>query len=315
MSTALVDAHPLFSIVTPCLNRAQFIAEAIESVLRQGIPQFEHIIVDGGSTDGTLDILRRYPHLCVISEADQGIYDALNKGIRMARGEVIGHLNSDDLFEDGALSEVAHAFARDSMLDAVYGGASYFDVGADGARRVLAEYLNPSEIRLSLARVMLGVPIINARFFRKRVYDRLGLYDASYRFAADREFLLRVMAAGLPALHLARRAYWYRHHPGSLTIRDASPHLHAILAEHLRLTESYLCRDGVSPDWQQTGRAWHRREAAEGILHSVREGRFLTGVGYGCRGLRCDPWWPLALAGLLLSRLAGWISRRWHGRL
>lgn len=312
MSVAPVDAPPLISIVTPCLNRAQFIAEAVESVLRQGDARIEHIVVDGGSTDGTQDILRGYPHLRVISESDRGVYDALNKGIRLAQGEVIGHLNSDDLYEDGVLSEVARRFAGDPALDALYGGASYFAVGADGARRIVADYVTPSDIALSLSQVLLGIPIINARFFRRRVYGRVGLYDASYRLAADREFLLRVMAAELQAAHLAHRVYWYRQHPGSLTIRMGSPHLHTIFTEHLRLAESFLRRDGVSSEMRTACRSLHRRDATEGVILSVREGRLLKAVRYGCRGWRGDRAWPVALPALILPRLAGWLFRRWY---
>ena len=83
----------------PCLNRVNLIREAIESVLAQDYPNFEHIVIDGGSTDGTLDVLREYRHLKLISEPDNGLYDAVNKGIRLAQGELIGWLNSDDVYD------------------------------------------------------------------------------------------------------------------------------------------------------------------------------------------------------------------------
>ena len=84
-----------FSIITPCLNARSFIAEAIESVLAQQIPDVEHIIMDGGSTDGTLEILKKYPHLVVVSGPDHGMYDAINQGIGISNGEWIGLLNAD----------------------------------------------------------------------------------------------------------------------------------------------------------------------------------------------------------------------------
>ena len=98
---------PTITTITPSLNRAKFIDEAIKSVLNQDYPHVEHIIIDGGSTDGTLDVLALYPNLKVISEPDQGIYDAINKGIRMAKGDIIGILNSDDYYEPNFFSELA----------------------------------------------------------------------------------------------------------------------------------------------------------------------------------------------------------------
>src|SRR5689334_8323683 len=95
---------PLLSIITPCLNRSTYIADAVESVLKQDYHNFEHVIMDGGSTDPTLSILGRYPHLQVFSEKDQGMYHALNKGIAKVRGEVIALLNSDDVYEPGIFS-------------------------------------------------------------------------------------------------------------------------------------------------------------------------------------------------------------------
>jgi glycosyltransferase involved in cell wall biosynthesis len=314
MSFGSFDGYPHLSIVTPCVNRVGFIAEAVESVLRQDYPCFEHIVVDGGSTDGTLDVLGKYGHLRVVSESDRGVYDALNKGIRMARGEIIGHLNSDDLYEDGIFPEVARGFATNPELDAIYGGAGVFEDPPGGGRRTLAEYVIPADPAQSLRAITLGIPIINARFFRRRVYDGVGLYDDSYRIAADREFLLRVEAAGLRALHLPRRVYWYRQHSGSLTISEASPHRHEMLTEYLRIAEEHLDRAGVSADVKRLCRTWHRREAAEGIMLSLREKRFLGAMRYWLRGWRQDGWWPLAVLALVLPRAAGWLSRRWHGR-
>ncbi|MBE3118097.1 MAG: glycosyltransferase [Candidatus Atribacteria bacterium] len=106
----------LISIITPSLNRADMIVTAIESVLAQNYPYFEHIIIDGGSTDGTLNVLGKYPHLRLISELDRGMYDAINKGLALASGEIIGFLNTDDLFADDIFAKVAKKFDDDRIL-------------------------------------------------------------------------------------------------------------------------------------------------------------------------------------------------------
>ena len=100
-----------FSIITACLNRREFIGAAIESVLAQNYPEFEHWIIDGGSSDGTLEVLNRYPHLNVLSEPDRGVYDAWNKGIDRASGDVVSILNSDDVYATGALHSCARILA------------------------------------------------------------------------------------------------------------------------------------------------------------------------------------------------------------
>jgi glycosyltransferase involved in cell wall biosynthesis len=102
-----MERLPRISIVTPSLNQGDYIAETIESVISQGYPNLEHIVIDGGSTDGTLATLRRYPHLSVLSEPDRGHADAVNKGFRLASGDIWGYLNSDDTLLPGALHRVA----------------------------------------------------------------------------------------------------------------------------------------------------------------------------------------------------------------
>ena len=99
------------SVITACLNRKEFIGAAIESVLAQNYPHFEHWIIDGGSSDGTHEVLKRYPHLNVLSEPDRGVYDAWNKGIDRADGDVIAILNSDDMYAAGAFHKCAGLFA------------------------------------------------------------------------------------------------------------------------------------------------------------------------------------------------------------
>ena len=111
---------PKVSIITPSYNRAGMIETAIQSVLSQNYPEVEHIIMDGGSTDGTLEVLKKYPHLRVVSEPDQGMYDALNKGLNLAHGEIIGFLNTDDFYAPGVFAKIALQFSE-KTVDAVAG--------------------------------------------------------------------------------------------------------------------------------------------------------------------------------------------------
>ena len=204
--------NPRFSIITPCMNSAKFIRNAIDSVLAQNYPNYEHIIIDGGSTDGTLEILKEYPHLLFISEPDKNLYDAINKGIRLATGEIIGHLNSDDFYTEDVFGEIARLFQQYPDADLVCGKASVFeDDPKTNTRKIVAIY----EEHLSLESITLKPPIINGKFFRKCLYARFGLYNIDYPIVSDREFLLRIAVNDVKSIGCDKVVYNYRQHPES----------------------------------------------------------------------------------------------------
>src|SRR5258705_1815142 len=186
--------RPLISIVTPVLNRVDLVGAALDSVCRAEVVPTEHIVVDGGSTDGTLSLLRSRPGIHLVEAPGTGIYDALNLGLQAARGDIICQLNSDDLLSAGSLVSVAEAEARArTEADAIRGRALYFadDPGlAARARTLTAEFPVP----LRPADVALGAPAINALFIRRRLYDRVGYFDSRFRLASDRESLMRGFA-------------------------------------------------------------------------------------------------------------------------
>jgi len=263
--------QPLLSIVTPCLNRARFIEEAIQSVVEQDYPCVEHIVVDGGSSDGTLDILKKFPQLRVISEPDKNLYDALNKGVRASQGEIVGHLNSDDVYEKNIFAFVAEAFVKNPSAEAFYGAADIFDDG-DPQRRSIMAFREERFRELTFWNLTFGAMNINARFFRKSVYDRLGLYDIRYAIAADRDFLLRVSLANIPTLSTERILYHYRQHAGSLTInKPDNPFILKKAEENLFMCEEYLQRSDVPHELRIHLKRLHSKESLKAILwHSKR---------------------------------------------
>ena len=180
---------PKISVVTPSFNQAAFIEENIQSVLSQGYPNVEHIIVDGGSTDGTLEILRRYPHLRWVSEPDRGQTHALNKGFHMASGEVIGWVNSDDTYCPGALSTAVERFRNPSTM-VVCGDGYEIDRSGGVLRPMRSNRVSPERlIRYWKWDYEFCQP---AFFFRRSVFDVVGYLDESLYYAMDVEFFIRL---------------------------------------------------------------------------------------------------------------------------
>lgn len=181
------DRQPLVSIVTIVRNGARTIERTLRSVQSQEYPWIEYIVIDGGSTDGTLDIIRSWnDHIAVwVSEKDAGISDAFNKGIAFAHGDIVGILNSDDWYEPGAISAAVFSLTE-SGADITYGKLQYWQNG----RRT---YLVTSDASHLETGMTIGHPTV---FARRACYERLGLFRLDFRQAMDYEWLLRAKAGG-----------------------------------------------------------------------------------------------------------------------
>lgn len=184
----------LMSVVTPCYNSAETIVRTLESVEKQAYPDMEHVIIDGGSTDGTLDILREYSAqvsypVRITSEPDSGIYDAMNKGVRASGGELIGIINSDDWYEPGAFARIIDAYEKHKNSDdpgfIIYGAIRLYDGGKYRSMEFYHHDFLPDR--------MINHP---GCFVSKGVYDKTGLFDTSYRSSADYDWMKRAYDAG-----------------------------------------------------------------------------------------------------------------------
>jgi glycosyltransferase involved in cell wall biosynthesis len=181
------------SIITIVFNGEGTIAKAIESVLCQQDVEIEYIVIDGCSQDKTLEAIAPYQkqltHL--ISEKDEGIYDAMNKGIKLASGDVVGILNADDFYANPkVLSLVMHQFS-DSRVDAVYGDLVYFR--PENPDKIVRSYRSHQFHPAKLSRGL--IPAHPTLFLRKKVYERFGLFNSSYKIAGDFEFMIRIFKA------------------------------------------------------------------------------------------------------------------------
>ena len=193
---------PSISVITVVWNGVSTIRDCIESIRAQGLPA-EHIVIDGGSTDGTAGIVNKCSNAIAkfVSEPDEGIYDAMNKGIRMASGDVVGILNADDLYADGdVLSGVAKAF-EDPSVESCYGDLVYVDP-SDTGRVVRSWRAGPYRKDLFYRGWMPPHPTF---FVRRSVYEKFGLFNLSLGSAADYELMLRfLLRHGISTVYLPR---------------------------------------------------------------------------------------------------------------
>ncbi len=184
---------PKISVITPSYNQAGFIEETIQSVLDQGYPNLEYLVMDGGSEDGTVEILRKYEKcLQWTSGKDRGQSDALNKGFRQATGEILAFLNSDDRYEPGALRIVGDFFADHPDAHWVTGRCRVVDVRGHEIRKLVTTYKN-FWLWIRSLQVLKVIDYISqpATFWRRSVIDKVGLFDEDLRFSMDYDFSLR----------------------------------------------------------------------------------------------------------------------------
>jgi glycosyltransferase involved in cell wall biosynthesis len=229
-----IKYSPLVSIITVVLNSVQYLEACIESVLDQGYPHIEHVFVDGGSTDGTVDILSRYSakypeRIRFISEPDKGVSDADNKGLRMAKGEIIGLIGSDDTYEPGAIQVVVEFFRANPHAYFVFGDCNLIDEKGEIFRRA-----RPRDFNLKRAlNVICDVPGTST-FCKREVFEQIGQFsDAGVTAAADFDFVIR--AAKVFQIHRIEEVLSnFRYHKLSLS---------GSLWEHYKVTSRalYIC--------------------------------------------------------------------------
>ena len=278
-----------FSVITPCLNRADLLGATIESVLAQEYKDFEHWIIDGGSTDGTLELLKRYSHLRVVSEPDRGLYDAINKGIRLASGAIIVILNSDDLLVPGAFSISAQIFESAIGTMIVSAGSQIFRITPEGTEIEMHRYADPREYALSLRNVTIGIPNLNARFFRRKVFEQIGDFDLAYSIAADRDFLIRAAVRQLPDAPVGKVLYRYRWHPGSLTMSPAGDSLITGMRDGLRIITDSTNKFPLSSKDKAFLNQWGRQCQATEMMAYAVQGRAKEALQTFLEGVRRDP--------------------------
>lgn len=225
--------YPKISVVTPSYNQGCFIEETVKSILSQNYPNFEHLIIDGGSTDGTLDILKKYPHLTIVSEPDKGQAAAVNKGLCLATGEIIGWLNSDDTYYPGVFEKVAAIIAPDKGIFIVMGRSAYVDErGWPTGKEHPSMFLSHARV----VEIWKGYTIPQpAVFFHRQVYEKCGGLDEGLYFCLDYGLFARY-SRDYSFIPINELFATYRLHPASKSLAISQG---ALLEKSMEVSRRY----------------------------------------------------------------------------
>jgi len=238
------------SVITPSFNQAKYLEATIQSVLSQKGVELEYIIIDGGSTDGSLDIINRYSRQLAywVSEPDQGQTDAINKGFARATGDILAWLNSDDTYKPGALAEAVAYLAENPAVGLVYGDCDYID--REG--RVIGRFPAAQTDYRKLRQGYVHIPQ-QAAFFRGELWRQVGPLDPSFYFAMDYDLWVR-LAKTKPVKYLPRVWANFRLHSDAKTISADDRCWPEMLRVHYR--------EGGSPLSVIVAKYWVRKAAA-----------------------------------------------------
>lgn len=250
-----MTSHPLVSIVTPSYNQAAYLEATLRSVLEQDYPRLEYLVVDGGSTDGSVEIIQEYADRLAwwVSEKDRGQTDALNKGFARARGDILAWLNSDDTYNPGAISEAVAFMQANPETGLVYGEADYIDEQG----RVIGRFPAAQTDYRRLRRGYVHVPQQSA-FFRGDLWRQVGPLDPSFYFAMDYDLWVR-LAKLAPVRYLPGRVWAnFRIHGGGKTVVSDDRCWPEMVRVHRRdgggpisvITAKHLVRRMIGPLWR-----------------------------------------------------------------
>lgn len=293
--------QPLLTVITASYNRVEFLGEAIASTEKYG-DRVEHVVVDGGSTDGTLELLQKHPRIVWISEPDTGVYDAWNKGLILSSGRFVGFLNSDDVYIDNGFSEMLQRLGILPRETAIAGGQ--FEIVDLKGRCLRRSQVERKDDSICLSRLLSGDGGINAKFFRRTVFAEVGVFDAGLSVLADIDFLLRCYRDGMKYESNPVLVYRYRHHPESLTMNDVGLGTNA-RSEAIEVAGRHI-EDFPHRGDRLTVRRWRAEGVGGAVLRLLKSRDVREAVATLRKGLRIDPMWPI----LFLPRLVELVKNR-----
>jgi glycosyltransferase involved in cell wall biosynthesis len=301
---------PLISIITPVMNAEGTLAEAVESVLAQRASfqqgKVEHLLIDAISSDRTLEIAARYPHLKVISESDLGIYDGMNKGANLSSGAWLLFLQADDWLPAGTLGAYREALKNFPEAVMISGGAEA--VKKSGEKWLPVWSVNDFERKKpTVANIALGEPMINARLIRKDYFNRIGGFSLDFSLASDRDFLLRVADSQGTKVEIPQLTYRYRWHSGSSTMTEGNKLTQRLSAENLAIAQKHLSEHSASG--KRILKKWHSQLTIQLAMNALESFKMKGVLGAMRDGIAINPFWPYFFILEILHSLPGLLAR------
>lgn len=288
---------PILTLITSVLNGMPYLAGAFDSIGWAAAREIEHVVVDAGSSDGTLAFLRGRRNIRLFERPAMPLYAAWNLGLAEASGDFVGFLNADDLLGPGGAAEILTALTAAPELDVLCGEAEAFAEGASPQESPRYSYHDPAVTGPRLDTFLFGAPIINAKFFRHGLFSRIGQFDTRLSLAADRDFLLRLLLAAAPVCwrQEPRLLYRYRIHGGSQTLGGSPQQRLRIADDHCLMVANLLALPGLDRDAARAMKALAAREGLVAALYQGRAGRIGRMLAALSRLAASDPIFPVRL--------------------
>ncbi len=260
----MIQPAPKISIVTVCFNAADTLEEAILSVLAQDYPDMEYIIIDGASTDGTQDIIRKYENTLSywVSEPDDGPVTAYYKALEHVTGDLVNFLNADDIYAPGILHEVAEAYRQDAGYEVISCGVS---VQRLADKKEIMRSCSAKNIEFTLENMLFKHALFDAHFFAPDLFRRFNKIkkharDGSHFYSCDRDFQVRLALAGMRNYVIEKPLYIYRSHEGSSTLSRSN--IIKIRYEQMEIADDLLANIELSEKQRKVVKRYYRRHIA-----------------------------------------------------
>jgi len=247
------------------------LAHAIQSVLVQHYGNIELLVFDGESTDGTIDVIKQYADHITYWESskDKGHCDACNKALEKVTGDLIIMLNADDELAPDIFNQVAAVYQQNPNLDVISTGAKVITKNSAGSETIISEHIDPEKLELTLYNVLFNAPLINARFFNRTVFQRLGKFkpiweDGGYYISNDRYFMSHLALNGVSNHIIPQPYYIYLSHAGSITF--SKQHTMRINQEHVWLAQHLLTEPNLTEENHDIVTKWLAKELSHRFL-------------------------------------------------